>query len=217
MDIFTAMKDRSSYRSFSDEPVSRTVMEEILSDASRAPSALNLQPWEIHVVRGAERKRLSKHLLRSYRERGVTCGPGASKPLPERFISRARKCADDMAPLIKEMGLDFKEFVNEGSLNFYGAPSVIFIFVDESFPTERMVDAGAFLAFLVLSAFARGYGTCPIGLVNSYAEEIRDFMNIPETKNLLISIALGKPDMSKAINNFKTQRAELSEFVRWLD
>lgn len=217
MDIQTAMENRSSCRSYLDESVSHDLIREILSDASRAPSALNMQPWEIHVVMGPERKRLSRQLIKSYRERGITCGPGASKQLPGVFMARARKCADDMVPLVQKMGIDFKEFVNEGSLNFYGAPCVVFIFMDDSFPPERMVDAGAFMGFLTLAAFSKGLGSCPIGLANSYSGEIRDFLNIPESKNLVISVALGKTDSSKPINGFRTQRATLDEVIRWID
>ena len=217
MDVLTAMKNRTSFRSFLDEPVPVDLIKNILEDASRAPSALNMQPWEINVVLGSERKRLSKKLLKAFKERGITCGPGAAKSLPETFMLRARKCAEDMTPLINSMGQDFKDYVNEGSLDFYGAPCVIFVFLDESFPCERMVDVGSFLGFVVLAAFARGLGSCPIGLVTSYADEIRDFLNISDSKKLVISVAIGKPDLSKSINNFKTIRAPLSETVRWVD
>ena len=217
MDVLTAMKNRTSFRSFLDEPVPVDLIKNILEDASRAPSALNMQPWEINVVLGSERKRLSKKLLKAFKERGITCGPGAARPLPETFMLRARKCAEDMTPLINSMGQDFKKYVNEGSLGFYGAPCVIFVFLDESFPCERMVDVGSFLGFLVLAASARGLGSCPIGLVTSYDDEIRDFLNISDSKKLAISIAIGKPDLSKSINNFKTIRAPLSETVRWVD
>ena len=217
MDLLNAMMSRSSVRAFLEEPISRHLIEVVLKNASRAPSALNLQPWELHVVMGSERKRLSKKLLRSYRERGITCGPGTSKPLPDKFISRARKCADDMSPLIKRMGQEFKTFVNEGSLNFYGAPCVVFIFLDESFPPERMLDAGSFIAYFVLAAHDCGLGSCPIGLASSYSDDIRDFINVPDSKKLVISIAVGKPDLTQAINEFRTERADTHEFVRWVD
>ena len=217
MDLLNAMMSRSSVRAFLDEPIPRDLIEFVLKSASRAPSALNLQPWELHVVMGSERKRLSKKLLRSYRERGITCGPGTSKPLPDKFMARARKCADDMKPLVKRMGLEFKEFVNEGSLSFYGAPCVVFIFLDESFPPERMLDAGTFIAYFVLASHACGLGSCPIGLASSYSDDIGDFINVPDSKKLVISIALGKPDLTQPINDFRTERADPLEFVRWID
>ena len=86
-----ALGNRRSVRAFSDEPVPRQLLERILSEASRAPSAINMQPWEVHVVIGEERKRLSRRLLRSFKERGLTCGPGTTNVLPDAFMNRARE------------------------------------------------------------------------------------------------------------------------------
>ncbi|HIE13493.1 MAG TPA: nitroreductase family protein [Desulfotomaculum sp.] len=44
------IKRRSSVRQFSKEPVSRSVIEQLLEAARWAPSAGNLQPWFFYVV-----------------------------------------------------------------------------------------------------------------------------------------------------------------------
>jgi len=54
MDLLEAVEGRRSVRAFREEPVPREVIEELLRYASRAPSALNLQPWEV-VVSGGRR------------------------------------------------------------------------------------------------------------------------------------------------------------------
>ena len=217
MDVLETMRGRSSVRAFKDEPVPRQLLEQVLSDARKAPSAINMQPWEVHMVLGEERKRLSRRLLRSYKERALTCGPGATQPIPDHFMQRARDCADAMTPLAEQMGSDFKTYINEGSLNFYNAPAVALVFLDECFPPERMTDIGSFTAYLVLSAAGHGLVSCPIGLVTSYEDEVKDQLNIPETKTLVISVALGRPDPLGSINEFKSERMELKEFVRWID
>jgi nitroreductase len=217
MDILETIRARKSCRAFRDEPLSREILEKILRDAARAPSAINMQPWEVHMVAGEERKRLSRRLLKALRERQLTCGPGSSKPIPERFMERARQCADAMTPLVGRMGTDFRTYVNEGSLDFYGAPATALIFLDESFPPERGVDVGALVGYLVLAAAGHGLDSCPIGLVTAYEDEIRDHLNIPETKRLVISVALGIADETAAINEFRSPRIELGEFVRWID
>jgi len=147
MDLLDTIRTRRSLRAFQDEPISRQTLHEVLAYASNAPSAMNLQPWEVHVVLGEERKRLSHRLLQSYRERLITCGPGSMTPLPDRFIDRAKQCSEGMRPLVRRMGTDFKTYINEGSLDFYGAPAAILVFLDECFPLERMTDIGSFLAF----------------------------------------------------------------------
>ncbi len=118
--------------------------------------------------------------------------------------------------LIAQMGGDFKTFVNEGSLNFYGAPAVALIFIDEAFPEERMTDGGIFTAYLLLAAAAHGLGTCPIGLVKAYEDEIKDHLNIPESRRLVVAVAIGRPDPEGIVNSFKSLRAGIEEFVRWI-
>ena len=217
MELLETIRTRRSCRAFKHEPVSRDELERILIDASNAPSAINMQPWEVHLVVDEERKRLSRRLLRSFRERNLTCGPGASQTLPDRFIERGRECARAMAPLVQRMGSDFSTYINEGSLDFYGAPAVALVFLDEVFPPDRAIDVGTFTAYLALSAAGHGLSSCPIGLVVSYQDEIRDQLNIPESKRLIVSVALGRPDEHAAINEFRSPRAKLEDFVRWID
>ena len=63
MDIADAIKERKSIRAFRPDPIPREKIEEILHLALCAPSAINLQPWEITVVAGEERERLSRRLV----------------------------------------------------------------------------------------------------------------------------------------------------------
>jgi nitroreductase len=216
VDLIDTMHTRRSTRAFKDEPIEKELLTRILNEASRAPSAINMQPWEVHMVLGDERKRLSRKLMRAFKERGLTCGPDARHPLPEKFVERARVCADGMTPLIERMGSDFKTYINEGSLDFYGAPAVALLFIDDSFPFERCADIGSFMAYLVLAAAGHGLASCPIGLVKSYEDEVKDHLNIPESKILIVSVALGQPDPAAAVNEFRSPRAETNEFVRWV-
>ncbi len=217
MNVLETMAARRSVRAFKHEPIARELLQEILKDASRAPSAINMQPWEVHIVMGEEKKRLSRRLKRAFKERGLSCGPGGARVLSEKFMQRARDCQQAMTPLIEQMGAEFKTYVNEGSLDFYGAPAAALLFIDDSFPPERLVDIGSFMAYLVMAAAGHGLASCPIGLVKSYEDEIKDHLNIPESKILVISVALGKPDPTAAINEFRSLRVEVKEFVRWVD
>ncbi|MGC8657974.1 MAG: nitroreductase [Desulfomonilaceae bacterium] len=216
MDLLNTMLERRSARSFQKKTVEKSLLESILKYAASAPSAINMQPWEVHVVSGEETPRLSKKLLKRFKERQIVCGPGATQKIPERFIDRARIAGQGMTPLIEKMGSDFKTFINTGSLKFYGAPAVIFLFIDESFPPERLTDIGVFLGYLILSAEAHGLATCPIGLVRAYEDEIKDVLNIPDSKSLVISVAIGYKDPDAPINSFRSERASLEEFTRWI-
>jgi hypothetical protein len=52
MDFETLVQTRKSVRGFKKEPVARTVIEDIIEVAKRAPSSMNTQPWHIHVLTG---------------------------------------------------------------------------------------------------------------------------------------------------------------------
>ena len=54
--------------------------------------------------------------------------------------------------------------------------------LDDSFSNRQMIDIGTVLGYLVLAAYDFGLGSCPIGLVADYADEVRDLLNIPENK-----------------------------------
>jgi nitroreductase len=115
------------------------------------------------------------------------------------------------------MGADPDQFINEGSCNFYGAPVAVLICLDDSFPKARMVDVGLALGYLVLIAHEFGLATCPNGLIIAYEDEIKDLLNIPENKNVVIGVALGCPDWDVPVNRFKSQRDDLEKFVRWIE
>jgi len=217
MDLIKAMNERKSIRAFKPDPIPRERVEEILRLSIQAPSAINLQPWEFIVVTGEEKERLSRRLIKAYHEKQIACSPGNVKPLPKTYGKRGAKTLALMKPFFEEMGIDSDQYINEGSCNFYGAPVAILLCLDDSFPNARMVDIGIALGYLVLTAHEFGLGTCPIGLITAYEDEIKDLLNIQENKNVVIGVALGYPDWDIPINRFKSQRDNLEKFVRWIE
>lgn len=216
MDLSDAIRERRSIRAFKEEPVDVKITEDILQTAIQAPSALNLQPWEFIVVMDEERKRLSRRLLKAYRERRIGCSSGASKPLPKHFIQRMEATFQIMSTRIETVDTTYESFINEGSLNFYGAPVALIICVDGILPKSHLVSIGAALGYLALAAHTKGLGTCPIGLIKSYSDEVKDALNIPEDKEVVLGVALGYPDWCSPVNSFKTPRDSLKEVTRWI-
>lgn len=56
-EFYADIKRRRTVRHFSDEPVSRVIIENCLKAAGTAPNGANLQPWHFSVVEDAEIKR----------------------------------------------------------------------------------------------------------------------------------------------------------------
>ena len=216
MDVFDTMRDRRSARAFKPDSVPKEKIEEILKLTINAPSANNLQPWEFVVVMDEEKDRLSRKLTRAYREKHLSCGSGAVKPLPDAIRRRGIQTLESMKVYADRIGVPIDDFVNEGSCNFYGAPVAIILCLDDCFSSRQLVDVGTAVGYLVLAAHASGLATCPVGLITDYAEEIKDLLNIPENKKVVIGIALGYPDRENPMSQFRSSRADINELVRWI-
>ncbi|MDH5696771.1 MAG: nitroreductase [Dehalococcoidia bacterium] len=216
MDALKTIRERRSARAFQPVSIPREPIEEILRLTINAPSANNLQPWEFVVVMDEEKDRLSRGLIKAYKEKQISCGSGAVKPLPKAIKQRGVQTLESMKPYADRIGASVDSFINEGSCNFYGAPVAIIICLDDCFSARQMVDVGTAVGYLVLAAQAFGLATCPIGLIADYADEIKDLLNIPENKKVVIGVALGYPDRENPMSQFKSSRADLSELVRWI-
>jgi nitroreductase len=216
MDVLSAIQERRSTRGFLEKPVTREILESLLSFATQAPSAINIQPWEFVVISGEERKRLSRLLVKRMKERNISCGPGARQPLPEIFIKRQRELLDCIIPNLSE-DAPFQEFINEGSCNFYGAPTAVIIIIDSVFSSARLTDTGIVAGYLVLAAHAMGLGTCPVGIITAFSDDIKELLNIPDKKEVVLGIAVGYRDPEAKINSSRSDRAPLDEVVRWRD
>jgi nitroreductase len=55
MDLYKALHNRQSHKSFRPDMPAREVLERVLEAAQWAPSAMNLQPWEFTVMTGKPR------------------------------------------------------------------------------------------------------------------------------------------------------------------
>ncbi|MBE2182836.1 MAG: nitroreductase family protein [Anaerolineae bacterium] len=63
MDFFQVNRTRRSIRRYSSQPISRILLEQILTEAIQAPSAHNRQPWRFAVILDAEtRTRLASEM-----------------------------------------------------------------------------------------------------------------------------------------------------------
>lgn len=215
MQVSDAIQDRRSCRDFSQRPVERDTLQRLMELAIRAPSAINLQPWQFTVVEDEEVARLSRKLQRARAETGKGCAPDSLTPLAEIYVERKRELSRGMGPIMQKAGVDAASFIDQGSLNFYGAPAVVVACLDKSFDRVRALDLGIAVGWLLLAARELGLDTCPIGLVAAYQEPIREFLNIADNYQVLLAVALGYGQEGSVLNSFRSPRAELNDVVRW--
>jgi len=77
MELFEAIKSRMSIRGFKPDPVPREILFKLLGVATRSPSGVNCQPWEIYIITGEVLKELRQVYVEQLR-RGI-------KPHPEIY------------------------------------------------------------------------------------------------------------------------------------
>ncbi len=58
MKFFEVLKSRHSIRTYEDKPVEKSKLKKILESANSAPSAGNLQAYEIYVVKDEQKKKM---------------------------------------------------------------------------------------------------------------------------------------------------------------
>ena len=102
-------------------------------------------------------------------------------------------------------------------LQFYDAPAVIIIVVDASLGGAwPVLDVGLVAQNIVLVAQERGLGTCIMRAIVDYPESIRQVAQIPDSKRIILGIAIGHPDWEQPINQLRTERESIERILTFV-
>ena len=218
MELEEGIASRRSFRAFKSTPVPREVIEKILATASKSPSYTNTQPWEVAVVSGQKKEEL-RRILREMANSGVT--PAPDMPLPQTWPAELdRRAREHSARRFKAIGVEREDEQQRKAMRlrnfeFYGAPCALFLFMERTLTPWSIFDMGLFAQSLLLAAHSHGLGSCLQAMLATYPDAVRDFLGIPKTKQLVIGISLGYPDLEARINSYRSQRVGLDKFVHW--
>lgn len=219
MDIITAIKQRHTCRAFLAKPVATELVEQILSAASWAPSGVNTQPWHVHVLTGKAKDTLSSALIAA-RQAETPANPDyAYYPTTWDAVYATRR-KDCGIRLYK--ALDIKKDDPEARLKawnnnytFFGAPVGMLFTLDASLNTGSYVDMGMFLQNIMLAALAFGLATCPQASLAEFPDIVRKQLGLADEQVVLCGMSLGYPDMDHPVNNYRLDRAAVTEFTKW--
>jgi len=101
------------------------------------------------------------------------------------------------------------------NFQFYGAPCALFLFMDSTLRSWSVFDMGLFAQSIILAAHSFGLGSCLQAAPVNYPDAIRQSLEIPETKQLILGISIGYPDLEAKINTYQSSRVNLDDFVQW--
>jgi nitroreductase len=219
MDTFTALRQRQSVRAYRQDPVPEPVIRDILDAARHAPSGVNMQPWQVAVVSGAARERLSGAIL-SAREAGQAENPDY-RYYPadwfEPYTGRRKVCGLALYGALG-IGRDDKEkrvAAWNANYRFFDAPVGLVVGMDRRLGQGAWLDLGMFMQSVMLAATARGLATCPEASFADYPDVIRGTLGLPPEFLVVAGMALGYADESAPVNGFRTDREPVDAFARF--
>jgi len=221
MNVEQAIVGRYSCRAYLDDPVPRPLLEKILETARWSPSGANMQPWQVVVLQGEAKERLSDALLAAF--------DAGERPAPdydyypaewiEPYKGRRYQCG---LALYQALAIERDDKARRleawrDNYRFFGAPVALLFFIHRSLATGSWLDMGMFIQSVMLAARQWGLESCPQASVADYPQVVRHTLGLEEELRLLCGLALGYPDADHPVNNYRTDREPVAGFTRWFD
>lgn len=224
------ISSRRSTRDFKPDPIPEAVLERVLSDAKWGASWTNTQPYFIAIASGEKRNRLRDRYLQLFDEslplqhkdklawlklllfrRGYPDGDFKTwQPYPKELQPYRFKVG---AGLYSHLGIGREDRAARDAqwrrnCEFFGAPTVMLIFVHEGLLPFSAQDAGIMLQSLMLSAHANGLNTCALGVLATWRSPADAEFEIPKGYKLITGLAIGY-GTDAPINTFNAGRREI--------
>lgn len=219
MDVIEAIKSRHCVRAFQNKPVSKETVTAILEAARFAPSGVNTQPWFVSVVTGNTLATLGDRILEA-RANGVPDNPDyAYYPgiWPEPYKTRRKACGLALYGALDIAKEDTEARMVQWNRNyrFFGAPVGLIISIDQRLEQGSWMDLGMFIQNIMLAAEAFELGTCPQASLAEHPDIVREVLDIPQERSIACGIALGYPDETMPVNQYRTDREPVDAFTSW--
>lgn len=221
VDILEAIRGRSSIRAFLKKAVEPALIQTILETARYAPSGANTQPWKIAVLTGKTKEKLSELLLNARKENKPE-NPDYPYYPPiwfEPYKTRRKVCGFALYQALNIAKDDAERRMITWNHNylFFGAPVGLIFYLDQALTKGSWVDCGMFVQNVMLAARQFSLGTCPQASLAEYPDIVRKVLNISNDYHILCGMSLGYPDLNQPVNQYRTERIPLSDFVYWFN
>lgn len=171
MEFSELLKKRRSIRLYKEKDVSTELVKEVIAEACLAPSSGNGQTWKFIIVNDREMiKRISDESKASL-----------LADIDKNPNSRVKKYEDTLK--------------NETFNVFYNAPCLVLIVGEKSY-RSLAVDCTLAATYFMLSATAKGLGTCWIGLGSQILDaDLRKEIGLDDGLSIVAPMVIGYPEM----------------------
>jgi nitroreductase len=219
-DFEDVLRSRYSARRFRPEPVPGQILDRLLELAQQTPSWCNTQPWQLVITRGEGTERFRQEL---YAHARSGARPEPDFPFPPAYVGvyrdRRKVCGVQLYQALA-IGRDDKSAAAEQSLEnfrFFGAPHVAIVTTDETLGAYGMLDCGLYVQTFMLAARSLGMDSIAQAALASYPDFIRRFLDVPAHRKVVCGISFGYADGTHPIHSYRTERAALTDAVRFVD
>ena len=163
------LKERRSIRDFTGQPVATDLIHELIKESTFAPNASNEQPWKFSIVKD----RLVMQRISDESKKNIL----------------ARIESNPVDPIAK-----YAQVLRNASYNvFYNAPCLVMI-SGEKGRRNLYVDCALAAGYLMMSAAARGLGTCWINMGADIQDRgLRSMLGLDDSLEVVAPIVLGYP------------------------
>lgn len=188
---------RVACREFSDAPVPRRIIEQILRVARFAPSGANIQPGQVYVLAGAVKDRVSAALMEAHetsRDEHVSEYKYYASNLPEPYLNRRREFGRLFYGSLGIAQTDIEARSRQTAKNytFFGAPVGLLVTIDRRLEVGSWLDLGMFVQNVMLAAASRGLQSCPQETFAKYHRILRSLLSIPAEQIVVCGISIGR-------------------------
>lgn len=217
MNIIDALNARFTCRAFKPDPIPKETMLKIMEAAGRAPSWGNTQPWEIYVAAGDILEGIRAGFLSNMANQ---VPPATDLPMPQEWPDSLKERYNALGKarynmLSKEIARDkLLPIIQEVNYRFFNAPAVVYLCMDRSLTPYSMFDLGAISQSIMLAAQEFGIDSAPAVMLVIYPDIIRAALAIPETKALVLGLALGYADRDSIHNQYRSERQPMDEMLK---
>jgi nitroreductase len=219
LDVYEAVDSRRAVRAFSSEPIPKAILERVLAAATRAPSSGNLQPWHVYVVTGEPLAELKRRAT----ARALAGDPGDVREYPmypadlvSPYLDRFSAAASQ---LYKALGIERDDPARPmkiAALNSaaFGAPTVLFCYLDRSMGPGQWGDAGMYLQTVMLLLRAEGLHSCPQVMWTMFRKTVSQIAGAHDGLLLFCGVSVGFE--KEGVPRLRTGRADMRETVTFV-
>lgn len=221
MNVSDALKTRKAVRAFTNQAVDKATIKQMLASAGHAPSGVNTQPWNVHVLTGESKRTLQSQMEQAFRSGEKSKMNYQYYPLEwiEPFRSRRKECGLAMYSALEISREDKQKQQDQWAANYraFDAPVMLLFSMDGVLETGSYLDFGLFLQSLMLVAVEKGLATCPQAALAEYPDIVKPFLKLDESSQLICGMALGYEDVSAKVNSYRTTREEVDTWATFLE